>query len=218
MEEKLTKKGLPDKRYGKKKTASEKSDDSINNNQQATNLTPEERAIADRVAKKDDSWVITEGDIYNLSLSDDPYTLPPEAQKKQDDKEFAFRVFEMNTKRLDEVASWPRPKKWWVCNRINCPWLSDKHFDSIHGGVQIQDQLLHFKPWKDHAKYQGLKMDAIQMRQDAADINKRDGVKIDEGEWKAGEEAKIGGKDEVIIDTSTLDAQDMSEGLEDVAA
>jgi hypothetical protein len=117
-----------------------------------TNLTPEELAIAKRVAKEDDSWqTITEGDMNDFSLQEDPYPLPPPAKKAEDEKRFEFRWIERKASRIDEMTGdqQPKHKRWWICNRTSTPFLA-KYVDPIHGGVARYDQLLVFRPWSLH--------------------------------------------------------------------
>lgn len=196
---------------------------------QATNLTPEERAIADRVSSEKDSWLgITEESMLDYSLGDEPYPLPPEAKEKQDKKEFAFRCVEMKKERLDYFRSMPDndPRKWWICNSTNTPFLA-KYVDSVHGGVQINDQLLMVKPWFMHKRHQDIKLQSSLTKQEAADIRKRDGRKEEWGEWRAGDSARIQAGEEGDSGSGDVVMQDMSDydeaipespgGLSDVA-
>lgn len=166
--------------------------------------TEEEKALSNAIKKGADDWqVITEGDITDYSLSEDPYKLPPKAQEMQDKKEFAFRWALADPKRIDELQSLNVPARWWICNRTQPPGL-EEYCDSIHGGIKKLDQVLMFKPWWMHEKHQQMKNDLAAIRDAAGDINKKHGKKDQYGEWIAGEDMKITSKDEVMVDTAEL--------------
>lgn len=166
-------------------------------NEQVT-LTPDEQALAARIAAGDREWeTITEESINDFSLSEDPYKLPKEALEQQEKKKFAFRWVEATASRVDMVQSLDPPARWWICNATNTPFLA-KHVDPAHGGIQKLDQLLMFKPWWMHEKYQAAKMMVAKAKDSGGDIMNRDGKKEAYGEWKAGPENKITGKDEVM--------------------
>jgi len=160
------------------------------------NLTPDEQALAARMSDSDRSWeTIKEEDMEDFSLAEAPYKLPKEAKDRQDKHEFAFRWVEAKTWRVDEVRNLDPPAKWWVCNATNTPFLS-KYVDPAHGGVQHMDQVLMFKPWFMHAKHQGLKADLGRAKD--VTVDKRHGQKEEWGEWKAGEEVRVKGGDQVF--------------------
>ena len=49
-------------------------------------MTPEQRAIAERIAGETDDWkMLTERDMEDFSLMENPFKLPPPAQKMVDD-------------------------------------------------------------------------------------------------------------------------------------
>ena len=162
------------------------------------NLTPDEQALAARIAGGDREWeTIKEEDMVDFSLSEDAYKLPNEAAKKQKEKEFAFRWVAATASRIDQVRSLDPPARWWICNSSNTPFLA-KYVDPAHGGIQKLDQVLVFKPWWMHERHQAAKMELAQDKDAAGDIKNRDGVKEEWGEWKAGKDQKIGGTDVVM--------------------
>lgn len=161
-------------------------------------LTPDERALASRMADTDRSWeTIKEEEMNDFSLSEFPYKLPKEAAEKQAAREFAFRWAEAKPGNIDLLKSLEPPARWWVCNATNTPFLS-KYVDPAHGGVQKLDQVLMFKPWWMHEKHQNAKMELGRAKD--ADIHKLNGKKEEWGEWKAGQEYKIGSNDQVMAE------------------
>ena len=164
------------------------------------NLTQEESAIYQRVMGDDDkSWqTITEGDVEDFSLMEDPLKLPEPAQKQQDNKKFAFRWCKRTSERVDQLRTAPVPKKWWICNSTNTPFL-EKFIDPILGCVCRMDQMLLFKPWWMHIKHQVAKREIAEIQDQSGDIKKRHGQKDEKGtQWFSGEDFKISGKDEVV--------------------
>lgn len=174
-------------------------EDSTDEVVQTKELTPDERALASRIAAGDDSWeTITEDSIVDFSLAEDPYKLPKEAKEKQDAKEFAFRWAEAKPQRIDTLHNLEPPARWWVCNSTNAPFLK-KYIDPDHGGVQKLDQILMMKPWWMHEKHQEAKMKIAKARIDSGDIKNMDGKQEEWGEWKAGYENRITSGDEVMV-------------------
>jgi len=172
-----------------------------------TELTPEERALAARIASGDREWeTITEESMGDFSLAEDPYKLPPEAAKQQAEKKFAFRWVEATPSRVDMIQSLDPPARWWICNATNTPFL-EKHIDPAHGGIQKLDQLLMFKPWWMHERYQDAKMQIAKAKDRGGDITTRDGKKESYGEWKAGPEHKITGNDVIMASDETFEAE-----------
>jgi len=173
-----------------------------------TSLTPEESAIFQRVSHETDDWkTITEEEMEDFSLMEDPYKLPAPAMKQQNDKQFAFRWAEASSKRIDVLRSLDPPAKWWVCNRAQTPFL-EGHFDPSHGGVQRLDQILLFKPMWMHVRHQEAKQEITRIQDTAGDIKNRDGYKEDWGEWRSGESNKITGSDEVMADFNDVIIED----------
>lgn len=154
-------------------------------------LTSEEQAIAARVATQNNDWeTITEESMLDFSLAGEPYPLPIEAAQLQKEKKFAYRFIAKTPERIDEITNQPPPLKWWLCNRTQTPYLA-KYCDPVHGGVQVKDQILVFKPWRMHELVQNAKMDLAKLKDSAGDVTKKQG-KEDGGkiEWKAGEAAQ----------------------------
>ncbi|MCP4585330.1 hypothetical protein [Pseudoalteromonas sp.] len=171
------------------------------------NLTPEEQAIAARVGKEQESWdSITEESMLDFSLAKNPYPLPKEAEKRRKSKEHAFRFIECKPSRIDEITNLEPPAKWWIANRTTTPYLA-KYIDPAHGGIQIKDQILMVKPWKMEQIHQDAKKQIAKGKDDSGNIENRDGLKTDKGEYTAkvtkdGErnEAKISGGDIVMAE------------------
>lgn len=188
--------------------------DSLDESINEITLTPEQRALSDRLSSDDKSWqTITEGDIVDFSLAEDQYKLPKEALEKQNRREFAFRWVEATPQRVDQIKSMDPPAKWWPCNSTNTPFLS-KYVDPIHGGIQRHDQVLMFKPWWMHQAYQAAKMRIAEGKANAGDLDKRNGIKDEFGEWKSGDPARVTSNDEVMAE-DTEEYGDSS-GVEDL--
>jgi hypothetical protein len=113
------------------------------------NLTPEEKAIYQRVASEDRSWeTIVEGEVNDYSLSADPFELPEPAKKLRDSHEFAFRWITRSAARLDEIRNKPEIFRWWPVNRTSPrSGLFDPFIDPNNGCVSREDQMLVFKPY-----------------------------------------------------------------------
>jgi len=170
-----------------------------------TPLTPEEVALAKRIANPDREWeIITEESILDYSLAEDPYKLPKEAAEMQEGGKFAFRWCEATSKRIDQLRTLDAPAKWWICNAVNTPFLT-KHVDPVHGGVQKLDQILLFKPFWMHVAYQEAKMKIAKTKDDAGDIKNKDGLREEWGEWRSGDRHKIGNRDQVMADFETYE-------------
>jgi hypothetical protein len=118
---------------------------------QTTTLTPDEQKIAELVSRQSNNdWEqITEDQILDFSLSEDPFKLPKEAADLQERKERAYRWCERTEKRINELCETDPPRKWFVANNTNSPFLS-KHINSLTGGIIRGDQILLWKPWKWH--------------------------------------------------------------------
>jgi hypothetical protein len=112
-------------------------------------LTPDEQALANRVAGSSEEWqTINERDVNDFSLSEDPFKLPLPAQKLEAAKKFKFRWFTRTPQRVDEVKSFQKVRRWWVVNGTQpVPGAFDAYIDGSTGGVHHLDQLLFFKPW-----------------------------------------------------------------------
>jgi len=112
------------------------------------NLTPDEKAIFQRVASEDTSWLtLDDQDVDDYTLSADPFELPEPAKKLRDAGEFSFRWVTRSAAKLDEIKNKPDIFKWWVVNR-NQPRakIFDSFIDPNNGCVSREDQMLVFKP------------------------------------------------------------------------
>jgi len=170
-------------------------------------LTSDQKALADRIASgKDREWeTITEESMVDFSLDQEPYPLPPEAKKLQDEKRYAFRYILAKVERIDEVKSSEVPFRWWVVNRNSIPELA-KYCDSMLGGYQLKDQILMFKPWWMHRKHKDAEQDRAKARGMAGAIENKDGEKHDWGEYESGPQHRITGNDEVMAEFSDSEA------------
>ena len=114
------------------------------------NMTPEERAIFNRVSSEDHEWATIDpyATIDFDAMTQVPFKLPEPAQKLQDAKKFKFRWFERTPKRVDEVKNWSVPLRWWPVNGVQ-PEAGkfDRCVDGTTGAVHMDDQMLFFKPW-----------------------------------------------------------------------
>jgi len=145
-------------------------------------LTPEEKAIFQRVASEDTSWLTLDSqDVDDYSLSTDPFSLPEPAGKLRG--EFAFRWITRSAARLDEVKNKPEIFRWWVVNR-NQPraGMFDKFIDPNNGCVSREDQMLVFKPrWlfeKEQAVKRGLADNVTQSHALDTKRNEKGGAEL----------------------------------------
>ena len=172
-----------------------------------THLTAEEAALQSIVQSEKDSWLgLTDADIEDFSLSEDPFKLPKEAQQLQERKEFAFRWCERKATRVLELQNTPVPFRWWICNATTCPTLA-RHCDSIDGGIHNRDQILLIKPWWMAEKVKQLKNAVDEARGKARDPKNRAGQQIDQGlEFVSHEQARITGRDFIRYDEESDDS------------
>lgn len=195
--------------YTTKNKSPEKKESAVDNSaaieKKQGSLTPEERALADRIASDDREWeTIREDELEDFSLREDPYKLPKEAVEREQKREFKFRWVEKRPERIDQIRSLDPPARWWLCNATNTPFL--KHLcDPVHGGIQKLDQILVFKPYWMFEKHQNAKMQIAENKLNAGDVSKRDGEQKDWGEYRAGPEYRITGKDEVMADYADVE-------------
>lgn len=174
------------------------------NKEKEITLTAEETALAQRIANEDSDWeTLTEADIEDFSLCEDPYMLPLEAAKAQNEHKFAYKWAEMKPERLNELRSLSVPKRWWICNRTTMTFLT-KYCDPNHGAIQKQDQILMFKPWWMHEKYQLLKMQMADAQDKAGDLEQKHETGTESHEWLAGDRFKIGNKDQVMEEADSF--------------
>jgi len=138
------------------------------------NITQREQEIMDRVQKSVPDWdTITEESMVDFSLSKSIFDLPPEAKKKQDNKEFAFRWIESTDDNVDLHTQASPPLTWWACNRVTTPYL--KKYFKHHGGIQVADMILVVKPWHLHEMVQDKKRSMADFGDDKM-LKKRAGV------------------------------------------
>lgn len=173
------------------------------------NLTPEERAIAQRVANQDTEWhTIREDELEDYSLAEDPYKLPPAAQKMQDEKQYAFRWITRTPGRIDQVTrTAPIYKRWTLATRSTMPKLGSE-VDSILGCICKGDQCLVFRPWYYHEHERRMKEELAEASYAAGSLkgkkqsieDRDDDVRVFEGE-----KAAIGSRDQVMYDESGVD-------------
>lgn len=177
-------------------------------------MTPEESAIFSRVTAEDNGWkeTITEEGMNDFSLSEDPYKLPAPAQKKENREEFKFRWIEKDSKRVDFVRNLDVPKRWWVCNSTNSPYLKG-FFDPLHGAVQKLDQILVFKPWSHHIAKRRLVDQLSSTQRDSGKIKQTPSRYQDgEAEWHEGADNKINPSRDIVHN------EDMTNDLGDLLA
>jgi len=187
-------------------------------------LTPEQQAIAARVANEgaDDGWLhITEDQMNDFSLSVNPWDLPREVKKLQDEKRYAFRYCERTPARIDMLTrSQAPPLKWGIVNAVQLPELAHL-VDPITGGVCVGNQILLFKPWAHHAKVKEAK---ARLADGAARSQSLDGAaaKLSSPDGKiqatTGAENRIGNRDVVIAAEDPQDVGSGGSGVEDLVA
>lgn len=164
-------------------------------------LTPDEKQIADMAASQDTSWLtITEGDMEDFSLAENPMALPPPAQKAQDDRKYAFHWAEANHKRIHQLTKLANPPyRWVIVNRVTfpdiAPWVNDQV-----GCVTREGCILLAKPWHHHAVVIQRKRDAANLHEQGSGINKgknRISERDDDVSVFTGKKFKIGAGDVV---------------------
>ena len=197
-------------------TKTNKNDNQAPINASQQSLTPEQRAIFDRVQAETPDWApIREDELNDFSLSITPLDLKhnfPEAWKEQIEKRYAFRWCERTDKRIDELTRGGRPiTQWKLCTKTTTPFLS-KYVDSIVGCIARLDQVLLHRPWDRHMLEKRAKE---QITEAHATSGKPENVALrsapDKVEAFSGPEYKIGSRDEVTYEDSRQDAQDMGD-------
>jgi hypothetical protein len=187
-------------------------------------LTPEQSAIAARVAAQstDDDWLhVSESDMNDFSLSTNPWDLPREAKKLQDEKRYAFKFAERTPARIDQLTrSQQPPLRWGIVNSVQLPELAHL-VDPINGGVCVGGQILLFKPWAHHMKVKAAKKqlsdgsaEERSLAGAASNLSSADG-KI---QAETGPQHKIGNKDVVVQAEDPQDIGNPSEGGDDLVA
>lgn len=165
------------------------------------NITAEQQALASEITKKNAEWqTITEDDLLDFSLADEPYPLPEEAKKALAEKKFVFRWIEDKMSRLREVMRMTVPERWWPCNAVNTPFL-EKYVDSCTGGVHCKDQILVFKPYWMHMVRQEAILKSAELGLKSADLKAKHGERDEHGsEWITGKRSEVRGND-IVVET-----------------
>jgi hypothetical protein len=187
-------------------------------------LTPEQQAIAARVASQatDDGWLhITEDEITDFSLSRNPYDLPKEAKKLQDEKIYAFRFCERTPNRIDQLTrSQSPPMRWGVVNSVQVPALAHL-VDPMTGGVCVGGQILLFKPWAHHMMVREAKQRMADGNSEARSLEGA-ATKLSSPDGKisaaTGPEQRISNRDYVMTAEDPQDVGSPAEGVEDSVA
>jgi hypothetical protein len=180
---------------------------------ESPNLTPEERAIVQRTANQDTDWhVIREDELEDYSLSEDPYKLPPVAQKMQDEKKYAFRWCERTPKRIDQITrTYQTYKRWTLVTRSTLPELEDE-VDSILGCVCRGDQALLFRPWFYHENEKRMKEQLAEANYKSGSLEgKKQSIedRDDDVQVTVGERAAIKSGDQIMYEDSSADLGDL---------
>ena len=141
------------------------------------NLTPEELAIARRVAGEDDGWKhpVGEDSALDFSMGGDPFRLPPPAKKAQDDRKYRFRWIARTKERVDHIRTMPIPRRWWICNRTTTPFLK-KFIDPVLGCVCKEDQMLVFKPYDHYEREREMVMRVTENKDHGGNLAAKHGL------------------------------------------
>lgn len=179
---------------------------SNNDNQPNTaTLTPEQQAIAERVAGQDTDWfAIGEESMNDFSLQVNPMDLDPnypEAAKMQREKKYVFRWCERSASRVDQLTRTAKPPlRWAIVNRQNLPEM-EGYVDSMMGCVCALDQILLFKPYS-HAEIVNKAKAELARAKTRAPEQK---VQHDDVEVMTGPRHKIGSNDVVTYEDERTD-------------
>ncbi len=171
-------------------------------------VTSEEAAIISRSESETVDWFgLTEGDLHDFSLMEDPLKLPKPCQKLQEEKVFAFRWCERTSKRVDQLTrSVGAPLRWAIVNMTTAKTVGlpietlkeiEEHFDTILGCVPCLDQLLLFKPWSHHILVQNAKRDLAENLDSSGKLKSHEAKSDESYQFMAGPEHKIGSGDDV---------------------
>ena len=170
-------------------------------------LTSTETAIAERAATQDDGWFhLTEDDLEDFSLMQNPLDLPPEAAKEQNEKRLAFRWCERTPERVDQLTRHAQPPlRWAICNRNTTPFLKP-YIDDLLGCVTSLDQVLLCKPWSHHMMVQQAKQELANVQDRSGTLSgKKDQIAREGTEVYEGKQYRIGDRDEVMADEGLAD-------------
>lgn len=178
-------------------------------------MTSTEAALAARIASQDSTWqTVTEADVEDFSLMNDPMPFPKPAVKLEQEKRFKFRWIARTPNRIDEMTRGQRvPLRWWIVNSTNPLGVFAPLVDPTTGGIHSLDQILVFKPWWMHEVERAVRNESQQTKDDSGNINKRHGIStIDGTTFLAGSAYKISGKDEVQFDEGASETEQLMEG------
>ena len=168
-------------------------------------LTAEEAAIASRIMSESDEWqTLTEGDVEQFSLADDPMPFPEPVRELVERKLFAFRWVARTIDRIDQVRNKPVPFRWYLVNRTSSPGSAPefrRYFDPNTGGIHSLDQVLVFKPWWMFDMQQRMKRELADIQDNTGALERKDGIEPQKGvRAHTGEAYRIGNRDEVQFD------------------
>ena len=167
-----------------------------------TNLTPDQRAIADRAELQDKSWhTIREDELNDFSLMTNALDLPEAAARLQNNKIYAFCWRTRTPERIDELTrSVNPPLRWGLVTRTTISELQDL-IDPMLGCIPRLDQVLMYKPWAHHMIVQKAKMELADAGLNTGSLEgKRHQMQGKHGdvEVMTGQNQKISGGDELM--------------------
>jgi hypothetical protein len=171
-------------------------------NKKPINLTPEQRAIADRADLQDKAWhTIREDELNDFSLMTNILDLPKVAAEMQKRKIYAFSWRTRTPERIDELTrSVNPPLRWGLVTRTTIPELKDL-IDPMLGCIPRLDQVLMYKPWAHHMIVQEAKMELANAGLNTGSLEGRKLQMQDKNadvEVMTGQDQKIGGSDELM--------------------
>ena len=166
-------------------------------------LTPEEAAIAARVASSGTAEWPDIKEIHDFSLSEDPMKLPDVFQKLQKEKKFVFRWTERKSEAIDKRRNARPPYKWEIVSSttsLGVPFASIKeHIDPNLGCVCRLDTLLMYQPFAYSGKRHEIHEQKNRIQeQGGIDKSTKDTDSSKGIERMTGKEYSIGDHDEVI--------------------
>ena len=184
------------------------------------NLTPEEAAIYQRVMnEKDEFPPINESDMFDFSLSVDPFKKPKAAEDLQNRKQFYFRWAEKKPTRIDELRSADPPYKYLIVNRgSSIGHLFNRHdFDAIHGGIEKLDQILMYQPWSYKAQRDAIRAMKSKQQLDGGTLESLHGKEVDDtgSAFHAGKSARISASRDVVMSSDVLERTYAEEALQE---
>ena len=185
-------------------------------NKKTTNLTPEQKAIADRADLQDKAWhTIREDELNDFSLMTNILDLPKAAVELQEKKIYAFCWRTRTPERIDELTrSVNPPLRWGLVTRTTIPELKDL-IDPMLGCIPRLDHVLMYKPWAHHIIVQKAKMELADAGLNTGSLEgqkhqmqgKRDDVEV-----MTGQDQKISGKDDLMGEKLMADIDNDADG------